>query len=365
MEILQKTKILANSGKYDSCGPKMCGVKVDSGLGGIYHAKAEHKTCRLFKTLMDNDCKFDCKYCGNANGCTKNKAKYKPKELVTIFDFLQKKLDVHGLFLSSAVSANPDKVTEEMIEAVKLLRTEKRFKGYVHFKVLPGTSYELIKQASEFSNRMSINLEAPNKIAMHELSSCKEYKTDILRRQSWISGLTKKKGVLEGGQATQLILNKLSTDKDVIKMVDWEYENFDLKRVYFSAFQPVKGTPLENEKAEPLTRQNRLYNVDFLLRQYQFKAKEFVNIMDDGMLPNEDPKLALAKANFDGAIDINEASYEELIRIPGIGPKTAQRIVSGKKIKKYEHLHELGGWINRAKPFISVDGKRQAMLGEF
>ena len=370
MDILKKTNILANAGKYDSCGPKMCEVSVNEGLGGIYHAKAEHKTCRLFKTLMSNDCKFDCKYCANANGCTKNKAKYEPKELAKVFDHIQKKLDVQGLFLSSAVSNNPDQITEEMIESVNILRNQYKFKGYVHFKVLPGTSYELIKQASEISHRMSINLEAPNKTAMHELSSCKEYKVDILRRQSWIAKLAKKSNILQGGQTTQLILNKLSTDKDVLKMVNWEYENLDMKRMYFSAFRPVKGTPLQNEPAEPLSRQNHLYNVDFLMRDYKFKAKEFYSIMNNEMLPKEDPKLALAKANFDGALDINEANYEELIRIPGIGPKTAQLIIKKTqkektKITKYEHLHELGGWINRAKPFISVDGKRQAMLQEF
>ncbi|MBN1157674.1 helix-hairpin-helix domain-containing protein [Candidatus Woesearchaeota archaeon] len=358
MNILEKARILSNSGRYDSCGPKMCEVKVDSGLGGIYHAKAEHKTCRLFKTLMDNDCKFDCKYCANRNGCEKKKTSYEPKELATLFEHLHKTLAVDGLFLSSAVSGNPDKVTERMIEAVRILRFQYRFRGYVHFKILPGTSYEMIKQASELSTRMSINVEAPNKDVLNELSSCKDYKNDILRRQAWISRVSK-------NQTTQVIVNKLATDKDILRMVDREYEMLHLKRVYYSAFRPVKGTPLENEKAEPLLRQNRLYNVDFLLRVYGYETKEINTIMDDEMLPNEDPKVALAKATFDGAIDINEASYDELIRIPGIGPKTARRILAGNKIRKYEDLRKLGGWVERAKPFIEVDGKRQTMIGEF
>ncbi len=359
MNTLAKAKVLSEAGQYDSCGPKMCEVKVNKGLGGIYHAKSEHQTCRLFKTLMSNACSFDCKYCTNSTGCTKKKARYEPKELVNLFTHLHKNLAVNGLFLSSAVTGEPNKVTEEMIEAVKLLRYEQKFRGYIHFKVLPGTSYELIKQASELSNRMSINIEAPNKGVLNELSSCKDYKIDILRRQAWISKLK-----LGGGQTTQLILNKLASDKDVLKMVNWEYEKLSLKRIYYSAFQPVKGTPLENEKPEPLTRQNRLYNVDFLMRQYGYKIKEFNNIMNNGMLPKEDPKLALARANFEGAIDINEASYDELIRIPGIGPKTARRIQQ-TKITKYEQLHQLGGWIKHAKPFIEVVGKRQATLGEY
>ena len=361
MNTFEKAKILGEGGKYDSCGPKMCEVKVDRGLGGIYHAKAEHKTCRIFKTLMDNSCSFDCKYCGNASGCSKKKARYDPDELAMLFDYLNKELAVEGLFLSSSVAGNPDKMTERMIEAVRMLRFKHRFRGYVHFKVLPGTSYELIKQASEVSNRMSINIEAPNRGVLSELSSCKDYKVDILRRQAWISRLN-----LRSGQTTQMIINNMATDKDVLKMVNWEYTNLNLKRVYYSAFRPVKGTPLENEKAEPLSRQNHLYNADFLMRQYNYKLKEFDLIMGDGMLPNEDPKMALAKATFDGAIDINNASYDELIRIPGIGPKTAGRIIARKeKITKYEQLHEFGGLVKRAKPFIEVDGKRQTMLMEF
>lgn len=361
MDVLQKAKILSSAGEYDSCGPKMCQVNIKEGLGGIYHAKAEHKTCRIFKTLMNNSCKFDCKYCSNSTkGCTKKKVSYKPKELVTLFNYLHKNLDVHGLFLSSGIAGDSDKVTEEMIEAVRILRSQYKFKGYVHFKVLPGTSYELVKQASELSTRMSINIEAPNKGVLNELSSCKDYKVDILRRQAWI-----KKMKLSGGQSTQLILNKLSTDKDILKMVDWEYNNLELRRIYYSSFRPVKGTPLEKEKAEPILRQNHLYNVDFLMRQYGYKIKEFNMIMDNGMLPKEDPKMAIAKANFSGPVDINEASYEELIRVPGIGPKTAKKITTGEKIRKYEDLHNLGGWIERAKPFIEIEGKRQTSLIEF
>jgi len=360
MDVLEKAKVLSNSGGFDSCGPKMCEVKVDSGLGGIYHAKAEHKTCRIFKTLMDNSCKFDCNYCGNRSGCGGKKASYKPAELARVFNYLHQNLAVDGLFLSSGISKDPDSATEKMLEAVSLLRFKYKFRGYVHFKVLPGTSYELVKQASELSTRMGINLEAPNKSVLSELSSCKDYKIDILRRQAWISKMG-----LSGGQATQMIVNSYSSDKDVLKMMDWEYDNLNLRRIYFSAFKPVKGTPMEKEKEESLLRQNHLYNVDFLRRNYEFKLKEFDAVMDEGMLPNQDPKLALAKANFSGAVDVNEASYNELIRIPGIGPKTASRIKAGARIMKYSDLHKLGGWVERAKPFISVDGKRQKMLMEF
>jgi predicted DNA-binding helix-hairpin-helix protein len=356
MNVLEKAKILSNSGQYDSCGPKSCEVKVKSGLGGIYYAKAEHKTCRIFKTLMNNSCKFDCKYC--ANPCAKKKAGYEPKELATLFDYLQKSLAVDGLFLSSGVSGNPDKVTEKMLEAVKILRFNYKFKGYIHFKILPGTSYELIKQASELSTRMSINIEAPNKSALSELSSCKDYKIDILRRQAWISKM-------KISQTTQVIVNRLSTDFEVLKMANWEYDALELKRIYYSAFRPVKDTPLENEKPESKLREHRLYNVDFLLRRYNYRLKEFKEIMDDGMLPREDPKLALAKMNLE-PVDINECSYGELLRVPGIGPKSAKNITLFKsKIKKYEQLKDMGVVLNRAKPFIRMNGLVQSRITEF
>ncbi len=361
MDILQKAKILSSEGKYDSCGPKACQVNIKSGLGGIYHAKAEHKTCRIFKTLMNNSCSFDCKYCSNSNNCAKKKVAYKPNELAKIFNHLHKKLDVNGLFLSSGVAGNSDKATEQMIESVKILRTKHNFKGYIHFKALPGVSKHLLKEAAEYSTRMSINIESPNKSVMGELSDCKDFKIDILRRQAWIKRLN-----LKAGQSTQMIISKYSTDKDILKMVDWEYEAFNMKRMYFSSFRPVKGTKMEKEKAEPLHREAHLYNIDFLVKKYDYKFKEFKQILNDDMLPNCDPKLALARETFEGRIDINEASYEELIRIPGIGPQTAKTIVALKgKIKKFEHLHNMGAWVNIAKPFIEVCGKRQMTIGEF
>jgi predicted DNA-binding helix-hairpin-helix protein len=361
MTILEKVNLLGTAGSYDSCGPRACEVKVARGLGGIYSARAEHKSCRLFKTLMDNDCSFDCKYCPNAQGCGRHKASYQPAELARLFDLLHTHLKVDGLFLSSSVAGDPDKVTERMLESVRLLRGKYAFHGYVHFKVLPGTSYELIKQASELATRLSINIEAPNKHILAELASCKDYKNDILRRQRWISKLD-----LAGGQTTQLIINDLATDKDILQMVDWEYQKMHLRRVYFSAFKPVKGTPLEHETPGSVLRQHRLYNVDFLMRAYGYRLKEFEAVLNDGMLPREDPKLALARATFDAPVDINEASYEELIRIPGIGPRTARKLITRQgKITRYEQLQQLGGGAKRAKPFIELDGKRQTVLSQF
>lgn len=359
MNILEKAKILTEAGSYDSCGPKQCEVNLKEGLGGIYYAKAENKNCKIFKTLMSNTCAYDCKYCGNT--CSKKKVMYEPRELATLFNHVHKNMKVDGLFLTSGVHKDADFMTEKMIESVKILRNEFHYTGYVHFKVLPGASYDLIKQASEISNRMSINIEAPNSSVMSELSSCKNYKTDILRRQAWVSRLN-----LRSGQTTQMIVNRHSKDKDVLRMMEWEYKNIQLKRMYFSAFRPVEGTKMQNEKAEPMSRQNHLYNVDFLIRCYGYEYKEFVNVMDDGMLPNEDPKVAIARQIFDKPVDINKSSYEELLRVPGIGPVTASRIFEKKgSIRSFADLDNLGVTLERAKPFVSIDGRRQCSLMEF
>ena len=358
MSVFEKARILSSAGGFDSCGPKMCEVNINQGLGGIYHAKAENKDCRIFKTLMSNACAYDCKYCQNAAGVDKRPVAYEPEELSNIFMHLNKNLSVDGLFLSSGVTKDADSSTERMLEAVRLIRQKHGFKGYIHFKVLPGTSYELVKQASELSNRMSINIEAPNKEALSCLSTNKDYKKDILKRQAWVSRLN-----LSSGQTTQMILNNLSTDKDVLKMVRWEYDNLDMKRIYFSSFSPIKGTPLENEKPESDVRQNRLYNVDFLFRQYGFKPKEIESIMTDEMLPRTDPKLALAIQN-NLKVDVDGATYEDLIRVPGIGPVTARKILE-TNISKYEHLNCLGANIEKAKPFIELNGQRQKMILEY
>ena len=182
-----------------------------------------------------------------------------------------------------------------------------------------------------------------------------------MRRQRWISKLN-----LAGGQTTQLMINDLATDKDILQMVDWEYRAMHLRRVYYSAFKPVKGTPLEHAPPGSVLRQQRLYNVDFLLRVYGYQLKEVEAVLNDGMLPREDPKRALARLMFDAPVDINEASYEDLIRIPGIGPRTARKILTRKgRITRYEQLQQLGGGVKRAQPFIELDGKRQTVLSQF
>jgi len=364
----QKVKLLGDAGKYDLCSCRGCQRPAYAGTDfsdAIYKAvSVEGRQITLFKALMSNDCAFDCKYCRNASGCNRVKESFTPKEYADIFGYLTKKRYVEGLFISSAITKSPDRVTEDMLDAVKMIRQKHGFRGYIHFKILPGTRYELVKQASELADRLSVNIEAPSTSRMSELSSVKDFKIDILRRQLWIKRLSP-----GAGQTTQMVVGCGSeTDLEVLKRSNWEYTRMELKRVYYSGFIPAPGTPTEGNRGCDHMRTVRLYNSDFLIRDYGYKLNEIKEIMDGGFLPRHDPKMALARLMLDRNIDINEAGFNELIRVPGVGPKSARRIVSArekKRIQKMSELRELGVVTGRAAPFLRIGGSEQKRLCAF
>lgn len=371
MNILQKIKVLGEAANYDTvCGsPRSTNMGnqslVDTISSFIYKSKSENYGCNILKVLQTNKCIHDCKYCINRCSGQKKLAQFEPEELARTFMHMRKKGRVNGLFLSSGIAGDADKTTEQMLKTARLLRFKYHFQGYIHFKVLPGTSKELIKQSAELSQRLSINIEAPSKQRLSEISSMKDFKSDILKRQLWI-----KKTSPSSGQTTQLVVGSSDeTDLEILKTVDFELKEFNIARFYFSAFSPAKNTPLENKKPTPVLREHKLYNVEFMLRRYKFGLDDFKLILThNDMLPNIDPKIALANRTLDRHVDINEAQYSELIKIPGIGLKTAEKILAvrkNRKIKKYEELHKLGIAVNRAKPYIKINGKYQKRLTEF
>jgi putative DNA modification/repair radical SAM protein len=338
----------------------------DVALAGICHAFSENGRCiSLFKTLMTNSCFYDCKYCHNSSGCQKKPTSFEPEELAKIVIKLYVTNHIEGLFLSSGVCKDADRTMEKMLETVKLLRNKYNFQGYIHLKILPGTSRDLINEAAKITDRLSINIETPNKSRMSSVSSLKDYHIDILRRQRWI-----KETKVPAGQTTQMVVGGSDeTDYEILKMVDWEYKNLDLKRAYYSAFTPVEKTPLSEKQKVPLERENKLYNVDFLMRKYNFKLNEFKNIMNEDMLPKGDPKIHIANNYFDSSIDVNSADYNDLIRVPGIGLKSAERIIEIRKtnyqIKKKEELSRIGVVLKRATPYLKIDGYTQKRVDEY
>jgi predicted DNA-binding helix-hairpin-helix protein len=370
MNTLDKVRHLGAAGKWDICAGSASPRAVRGGdrvgdvaSSGICHSFTEGGRCvSLFKTLMTNDCSFDCKYCPNSVHCDNTVAEYEPAELARVFMHLYSGNYVEGLFLSSSVRRDPDSTTESMLEAVRLLRAGHGFQGYVHFKIMPGTSLDLIKQAAEYADRLSINLEAPNGPRLAELSGVKDYGVDILRRQKWIGEQR-----LPSGQTTQLVVGGAGeSDEEILEAAEWEYERMGLRRVYYSAFTPVERTPFESRDGTPYGREHRLYSADFMMRKYGIPFREFRDILVGGNLPEGDPKVHLARLRLDGPVDVNSAAYEELVRVPGIGPQSAGRILDmrerGLKVESRSQLNIIGVVLKRADAFIRVNGRRQATM---
>ena len=378
----RKIVILGDASKFDVCASMASPRKVlgHSRIGnpdkaGICHAFAPDGRCiSLFKVLMTNHCIYDCKYCVNSCGNARTKVMFEPVELARAFMGLYIRNYVEGLFLSSGVWRSATDTAEKMIEALTLLRNKYHFQGYMHIKILPGTDKEYIRQIMELSDRVSLNVELPSASRLYEVSSMKNYETDIINCQKNIHQYIRE-GLVPAGQTTQFIIGTTGeSDREIIERLHWEYINLDLKRGYFSAFTPVKGTPLEDKKVSETRqrkRENYLYRMDWLYRRYHFEIERIFSIMDEkGMIPvNTDPKVSLALKDDIFPLDVNEASYNELLRVPGIGEISSRRIINlrkeNKKIGNYKDLQRLGVVINRAKSFITINGRRQTRIKEF
>lgn len=378
MGVLEKLEILGASAKFDTCASTASNRTMSRNAGfigaplrsGICHSFLPDGRCvTLLKVLFTNKCIHDCKYCFNS-ATHRNRASFEPNELVKLFMNLYLRNYVEGLFLSSGICQNAEKTMEGMIETVRLLRLKEKFEGYIHLKVLPSAPYYLIKDGSNFADRLSVNCEAPNSSRFRDLSSTKEFKSDILTRIAWIKGLKKRK-LIPAGHTTQYVVGS-ATDREFLKMSLWLYDKMLLNRAYYSAFSPIEGTPLEKEPATPVIREHRLYQADWLLRIYDFKFSELeLAFNDQGNIPlTKDPKLLIAKADPDKfPLEINEASFEDLLHIPGIGPISARRLIrlrkNGITIEDFHQLKNIGVVLKRARPFIVVARKRQTQLDNF
>ncbi|MFW9777788.1 MAG: putative DNA modification/repair radical SAM protein [Candidatus Heimdallarchaeota archaeon] len=377
----RKIEILGEASKFDVCASMASprNVSRNNRIGntdkmGICHAFAPDGRCiSLFKVLMTNECIYDCAYCVNNSVKAKTKVMFKPTELARAFMGLYIRNYVEGLFLSSGVCRNTTYTTEKMIEALNLIRKKYLFHGYLHIKVLPGTDKEYIKRIMELADRVSLNIELPSSSRLSEVSSMKDYHNDIIRCQKQISQFIRR-GLVPAGQTTQFIVGTTGeTDREIIERLYWEYKYLNLKRGYFSHFTPIKGTPLGNREisANPRRREHFLYRIDWLLRKYNYQVGDIYTILDDSeMIPlNIDPKMSLAARDDLFPLDVNEASYNELLRVPGIGEISARRIINLRRVKREIHyigdLKKLGVIVKRAKPFLIVKGRRYSRITEF
>jgi putative DNA modification/repair radical SAM protein len=381
MDIMEKLKILSNAAKYDvSCSSSGSKRKnVNNGIGnasdcGICHSFTPDGRCiSLLKILFSNDCVFDCKYCINGASRDFLRVSFTPEEVCNLTINFYKRNYIEGLFLSSAVINNPNYTMELLLKTVRKLRVEKKFNGYIHLKAIPGADETLIEQAGTYVDRMSVNIELPSSDSLRLLAPQKS-KDKILKpmniiKNSIINYGEMKKSIkstplfVPGGQSTQLIVGATpESDGKIIKLSEALYNKYSLKRVYYSAYVPViKGNNLLPDITHPpMLREHRLYQADWLLRYYGFKADELLKNENDNFDLNFDPKTYWALSNLDEfPVEINKASYEKLLRIPGIGVTSAKKIIKIRRVHNltFEDLKNLRVVLKRAKYFITCAGK--------
>ena len=379
--IEEKLRILSDAAKYDvSCSSSGSSRKnTNNGLGnaainGICHSwSADGRCISLLKILMTNYCIYDCKYCINRKDNDIERAILSPDEIVKLTINFYRRNYIEGLFLSSGIIKSADYTMELMIAVAKKLRLEEKFNGYIHMKVIPGASRQLINEIGLYVDRVSVNIEFAENTALKLLAPDKK-PTDIstsmgLIRKNMIENAEDKKifkstpSFIPAGQTTQMIIGASGeSDYAILSRSENLYKNFDLKRVYYSGYVPVNKSEIlvSTQQAVPMIREHRLYQADWLLRFYDFRANEILDEKDPFVDPLLDPKTnwAIKNPHF-FPIEINKATYRELLRVPGIGVTSAKRIVMTRKYStiRYEHLKKLGVVIKRAKYFITVNGE--------
>ena len=379
--IREKLKILADAAKYDvSCSSSGSNRKnTKDGVGdtgaGICHAYTEDGRCvSLLKILLTNVCIFDCAFCVSRRSNDVQRAAFTVDEVVELTMNFYRRNYIEGLFLSSGIFKNADYTMERMVRIAKKLRLEQRYNGYIHLKTIPGASEELIKEAGLYADRMSINLEMPTETGLKLLApekSHEEVKRDLGVVRDNLIKFNNERSIIKStpkfvpaGQSTQMVIGASDeSDKDIMYTARNYYKEFQLKRVYYSGYIPISEDsrmPVIGTQP-PLLRENRLYQTDWLMRFYGYEVQEILNDENQNLDIQVDPKLSWALRNPQYfPVDINTADYKMILRIPGIGVKSAKKIVQARqfgRIHEYQ-LKNLGVAFNRAKYFMRCSDSR-------
>lgn len=383
MELLTKLQILADSAKYDvactSSGSDRGAVSGMLGatcLPGLCHSFAADGRCiSLLKVLQTNVCVYDCQYCVNRCSNDLPRASFAPEELAGLTMEFYRRNYIEGLFLSSGVAGSPDRATEQMCRTLELLRFQHGFNGYIHAKTIPGCSPELVERLGRLSDRLSVNIELPSEKSLNRLAPNKQ-KSAILRPMGAIrDGIAQSRQELAvyrhakpfspAGQSTQMIVGATpDTDFQILRLSESLYKTYRLKRVFFSAYIPVGNAALlPADQPPPLLREHRLYQSDWLLRFYGFSVSELLDEEHPSLDPLLDPKCQWALRHLDTfPVEVNKAPKELLLRVPGIGVKSAGRILTARRAGRldFDDLKKLGVVMKRAVYFITCGGKMQA-----
>jgi putative DNA modification/repair radical SAM protein len=388
--ITEKLNILADAAKYDvSCASSGSKRKNENkGLGnasnGICHSYTEDGRCvSLLKILLTNHCIFDCAYCVSRKNNDIKRAAFTVQEVVDLTINFYRRNYIEGLFLSSGIFKDADYTMERLVRVAKKLRTEHNFNGYIHLKSIPGASDELMNEAGLYADRLSVNLEMPTEAGLKLLAPDKNQQ-DMIKPMGYLKNAiirhTEEKKLFKkaphfapAGQSTQMIIGATpENDSEVLHSADYFYKAFKLKRVYYSGYVPVLADnrlPALNT-AVPMVRENRLYQADWLMRFYGFKVNEIVNNAKPHLDLDIDPKLGWAIRNMQAfPVDINKAGLQAILRVPGIGLLSAQKIVSARRFGKlnWDNLKRMGVSLNRAKYFATCNSsefERRDLTGE-
>ncbi len=381
MDLGDKLELLAASARYDaSCASSGSSRRPSGGLGagspaGVCHSWTGDGRCvSLLKVLYSNSCRKDCAYCANRSSADVPRASFVPEELVRLTISFYKRNYIEGLFLSSGVFADPDIVMERLIDVARILRQRERFGGYIHLKAIPGCGDALLRKAGLYADRLSANIELPTASSLARLAPEKsgaeilgamrfmgqaeaESREDSRRAQRYAAPR-----FAPAGQSTQLVIGASpDDDRTIIRLAGALYGRLGLRRVYYSAFVPVSSDPrLPLLRSPPLVREHRLYQADWLLRFYGFKAEEILGESEANLPSDLDPKSAWALRHPEFfPVDIATAEYSELLRVPGVGVTGAGRIISTRRARriKPEDLPKLGIALKRAKWFLASNGR--------
>ena len=379
MELSRKLAVLADAAKYDASCASSGGKRktLPGGIGntagnGICHSYTPDGRCvSLLKILLTNHCIYDCSYCINRVSSATPRAKFTVEEVVNLtMDFYRRNY-IEGLFLSSGVIRSSDSTMEEMAEIARRLREEERFNGYIHLKAVAGASAELIEKAGRYADRLSANIELPTQADLDQLAPAKtisevqtsmaQIQTKIVESQAEQKTYKKPPRFAPSGQSTQMIVGATpSTDRQILEVSSRLYQNFGLKRVYYSAFSPIPDSdPKLPLQSPPLMREHRLYQADWLMRFYGFDSAELTSPTASNLSLELDPKLSWAlqnRAYF--PVDVNEAPREALLRVPGFGLQTVQKILEMRRFRKLR-LEDLGAMhlpMSRVRYFVSASG---------
>ena len=382
MELLDKLKILADAAKYDaactSSGLDRAGRLGTIGsttLAGCCHSfSADGRCISLLKVLMTNICVYDCQYCVNRRSNDPPRAAFTPRELCQLTIGFYRRNYIEGLFLSSAVLVDPDYTTQRMIETLRLLREEYRFGGYIHAKAIPGADPLLTRRLGLLADRLSINIELPSAASLALLAPDKGKEAIFAPMKQIRDGIAVSKQELKcyrhaprfapAGQSTQMIVGATpESDRQILSLTQGLYDKYRLKRVFYSAYIPVSNSPLlpaPQGFQPPLVREHRLYQADWLLRYYHFRAEELLDSDHPNLDPRLDPKCTWALRHLEFfPVEVNRADYETLLRVPGVGVKSARRILAARRVGPltFQGLKRLGVVLKRAQYFLICSGK--------